>query len=49
LACGILLGNAASGALLSAAHRWKADEITWGGVILIGLMARQACCRAVPA
>jgi Na+/melibiose symporter-like transporter len=36
---GILLGNLAIGALMSTAHRWNADEITWGGLILIGLVA----------
>jgi len=36
---GILLGNLAIGALMSAAHRWNADEITWGGLILIGVVA----------
>jgi uncharacterized membrane protein len=36
---GILIGNLAIGALMSAAHRWNADEIVWSGIILVGLVA----------
>jgi hypothetical protein len=36
---GILLGNLAIGGLISVANRLNADEITWGGLILIGLVA----------
>lgn len=36
---GILLGNLAVGSLMSVAHRIHADEIVWGGLILIGLVA----------
>lgn len=34
---GILVGNLAVGSLMSVAHRFGADEIIWGGLILIGL------------
>ncbi len=34
---GILVGNLAVGSLMSVAHRFGADEIVWGGLILIGL------------
>ncbi len=36
---GILIGNLAIGSLMSVAHRMNADEIVWGGLILVGLVA----------
>ncbi|BBX60432.1 hypothetical protein MSHO_57770 [Mycobacterium shottsii] len=36
---GILVGNLAVGSLMSVAHRFGADELVWGGLILIGLAA----------
>lgn len=34
---GILIGNPAVGFLMSMAHRLGADELVWGGLILVGL------------
>ncbi|MCV7197876.1 MFS transporter [Mycobacterium angelicum] len=34
---GILVGNLAVGSLMSAAHRLNADELVWGGLVLVGL------------
>ncbi|SOJ57259.1 Multidrug resistance protein MdtH [Mycobacterium simulans] len=36
---GILVGNLAVGSLMTAAHRWDADELVWSGLILLGLVA----------
>ncbi|WP_204079571.1 MDR family MFS transporter [Mycobacterium riyadhense] len=36
---GILVGNLAVGSLMTAAHRWNADELVWSGLILVGLVA----------
>lgn len=36
---GLLIGNLATGALLSAAHRFNVDEFAWGALILVGLVA----------
>jgi hypothetical protein len=33
---GILVGNLAVGWLMSVAHRLHADEMLWGGMILVG-------------
>lgn len=35
---GILIGNLAVGALISASHRWHADEMVWGGLALVGVI-----------
>lgn len=35
---GILVGNLAVGSLMSVAHRLNADELVWGGLILVGLV-----------
>lgn len=34
---GILVGNLAIGSLMTAAHRLNADELVWGGLILVGV------------
>lgn len=34
---GILVGNLAVGSLMSAAHRLNADELVWGGLVLVGM------------
>jgi hypothetical protein len=46
---GILLGNLAIGALMSAAHRLNADKIVWIGLILVGLVQDAGCkCGGIP-
>lgn len=42
---GILAGNLATGALLQAARSAGADELLWGGLALIGLLAAMALYR----
>lgn len=42
---GILAGNLATGVLIGAAHRLGADELGWGALILIGLIAVVGLCR----
>lgn len=42
---GILAGNLATGALLQAARNAGADELLWGGLALIGLLAAMALYR----
>nr|WP_064792809.1 pyridoxal-phosphate dependent enzyme [Mycobacterium tuberculosis] len=36
---GVLVGNLAIGSLMSAARRLNTDEIVWGGLILVGIVA----------
>ncbi|QUR69947.1 MDR family MFS transporter [Mycobacterium spongiae] len=36
---GILIGNVVVGSLMTVAHRVNADEIVWGSLILVGLVA----------
>lgn len=42
---GILVGNLAVGSLMSVAHRLHADELVWGGLILVGLLTVLALHR----
>ncbi|OSC41917.1 MFS transporter [Mycobacterium decipiens] len=36
---GVLVGNLGVGSLMSVAHRFDSDEIVWGALILVGLVA----------
>jgi len=44
---GILVGNLAVGSLMSAAHRLNADELVWGGLVLVGLATVAGLYRLV--